>query len=143
MSIVAGYMPSEQGRAALAAAVQEAVAMRTRVVIAAHGYTDEQGQLTCADEAHVRELLADVSSEIPRADTLDEPIVETSADVDAGEFMLEVGRRHQAHMMVIGIKRKSRFGKLSLGAAAQRVFVEAPCPVLVVKDATSRDAPIE
>jgi nucleotide-binding universal stress UspA family protein len=36
-------------------------------------------------------------------------------------------------MIVIGIKRRSRVGKLMFGSNAQYVILEAHCPVLAVK----------
>ena len=44
-------------------------------------------------------------------------------------FLLE----NEIDEIVIGIKKRSKVGKLIFGSTAQYVILEAPCPVLTVK----------
>jgi nucleotide-binding universal stress UspA family protein len=59
--------------------------------------------------------------------------VRSSDQEDVGDFLLEVAGEVSATLLVIGLRRKSRIGKLNLGATARKVVMDAPCPVLAVK----------
>ena len=47
--------------------------------------------------------------------------------------LIEVAEEVNADFIVIGLRRRSPVGKLILGSNAQRILLEAPCPVLAVK----------
>ena len=50
-----------------------------------------------------------------------------------GEDLVQFAGENKADMIIIGVKRKSKVGKLVFGSTAQQVILEAPCPVLTVK----------
>ena len=51
------------------------------------------------------------------------------------EHVLKVAQEVDATLIVIGLRHRSRVGKFLLGSSAQRILLEADCPVLTVKSA--------
>lgn len=128
MTVVVGYSPSGQGRAALDAAIRHAVRAHRPLVIASHLYNDPDEGPAVATEQSVRAACAETGSELP------EITVRSCDKRDVGEFLLDMAEEFSASLLVIGLRRKSPIGKLNLGASARRVVLGAPCPVLAVKD---------
>lgn len=128
MTIVVGFVPRPEGRAALRRAVVEA-ALRDEdllVINAARGQAwAEAGYAEEQDLAAVRDILTgagvrfDVRQVVRGKDPADEV-------VDAAEA---VG----AALIVIGLRRRSAVGKVILGSTSQRILLEAGCAVLTVK----------
>ena len=50
-----------------------------------------------------------------------------------GEDLVEFAKEHQVDEIIVGIKRRSKVGKLLLGSTAQFVILGAHCPVVTVK----------
>ncbi|MCK6209319.1 universal stress protein [Georgenia sp. EYE_87] len=126
MAIVVGYVTTQEGAAALDAAVAETRRRDSRliVVLARRSRGDDPSQLEAEADA-VRDLLddADIAYDIRqlrRSDDVAQSLVATAEEVGA-------------ELIVIGLRRRSPVGKLVLGSNAQRILLDAPCPVLAVK----------
>ena len=52
---------------------------------------------------------------------------------DSAEELISTAETTDADFIVIGLRRRSPVGKLLLGSNAQRVLLDAACPVLAVK----------
>ena len=50
-----------------------------------------------------------------------------------GEDIVQFAEKNSIDLIVIGVRRRSKFGKLIFGSNAQRIILTAPCPVLTVK----------
>jgi nucleotide-binding universal stress UspA family protein len=50
-----------------------------------------------------------------------------------GEDIVDFARQNKIDEIIIGVKHRSKIGKLIMGSTAQYVILEAPCPVLAVK----------
>ena len=57
---------------------------------------------------------------------------------EPAEDLIEAAESSHAELIVIGLRRRTPVGKLILGSNAQRILLDATCPVLAVK-ATSED----
>ena len=57
----------------------------------------------------------------------------TADNLDPAEELIAAADESDAEFIVIGLRRRSPVGKLLLGSNAQRVLLDAACPVLAVK----------
>jgi nucleotide-binding universal stress UspA family protein len=52
---------------------------------------------------------------------------------DFGEDLVQFAEQNKIDEIVIGIRRRSKAGKLLFGSTAQYVILNAPCPVVSIK----------
>ena len=50
-----------------------------------------------------------------------------------GEDLIEFANENKIDQIVVGVKRRSKVGKLLMGSTAQYVILQAECPVITVK----------
>lgn len=121
-TVVVGYVPKPEGDAALTAAIDEAVRREaTLVVVSARRASNE----TSPDLTGVRKRLGDSGVAFDLREIVRGP--------DASEDLISISEDTGAELIVIGLRRRTPVGKLILGSNAQRVLLDAPCPVLAVK----------
>ena len=53
--------------------------------------------------------------------------------MEPGEDLVAFARENNIDEIIIGVRHRSKVGKLVFGSTAQYVILEAPCPVLTVK----------
>jgi nucleotide-binding universal stress UspA family protein len=53
--------------------------------------------------------------------------------LEAGEDLVQLADEHKADEIIIGVRRRSKVGKLIFGSTAQYVILNASCPVVTVK----------
>jgi len=53
--------------------------------------------------------------------------------LQAGEDLILLAEEHKVDEIIIGVRRRSKVGKLIFGSTAQYVILNATCPVLTVK----------
>jgi nucleotide-binding universal stress UspA family protein len=126
--VVVAYTPRADGRAALHRAVEEARLRGLRLVVVNASRGDALVDPAFAppdDVAEVRALLDDtgVPHEIRQQPSGDDP----------AEQVVDIADEVDAELIVIGMRRRSAVGKLLLGSTAQRILLDARCPVLAVK----------
>lgn len=128
MTVVVGYVPGPSGEAALEAALAEADRRRETLLVVNVGLPDAANDPRFLDEGERsrladRLLFAGAAFEIEQLVRGREPADE----------LVEAAARVRASVLVIGMRRRSPTGKLLFGSQAQRVLLDADCPVLAVK----------
>ena len=53
--------------------------------------------------------------------------------LSSGEDLVEFANENQIDQIIVGVKRRSKVGKLLMGSTAQYVILQARCPVVTVK----------
>ena len=53
--------------------------------------------------------------------------------LDAGEDLVKFARQNNVDEIILGVRSRSKVGKLIFGSTAQIVILESHCPVLTVK----------
>ena len=129
-TIVVGYVPKSEGRAALKRAAEEAQLRDARLVVV---NSHRGGREFDADDAIETEAqLEEVRSTLREAGVENE-VRQLVRGMDPAEDLINVAKEVDAEFIIIGLRRRSPVGKLILGSNAQRVLLDAPCPVLAVK----------
>jgi nucleotide-binding universal stress UspA family protein len=129
-TIVVGYVPKAEGRAALRRAAEEARLRGARLVVI---NSERGGRSFDADEARQHEAeLETVRGQLAEAG-IEAEVRQLVRGMDVAEDLIAVAEETAADFIVIGLRRRSPGGKLILGSNAQRILLDAPCPVLAVK----------
>jgi nucleotide-binding universal stress UspA family protein len=129
-TIVVGYVPKPEGRAALRRAAEEALLRDARLVVV---NSHRGGREFDRDDAVESESqLEEVRTELTNVG-VEHEVRQLVRGMDPAEDLINVATEVGAEFIVIGLRRRSPVGKLILGSNAQRVLLDAPCPVLAVK----------
>jgi nucleotide-binding universal stress UspA family protein len=67
------------------------------------------------------------------ADGIENEVRQLVRGNEPAEDLIAVAEEVGADIIVIGLRRRTPVGKLIMGSNAQRILLEAPCPVLAVK----------
>ena len=134
MSIVVGYIPTREGRAALRRAAAEAELRKAELIVI---NSDTGKNFDPDDTLRFESALEGVRSRLGRAGVTVE-VRQLVRGMEPAEDLIAVAQEEHAEFIVIGLRRRTPVGKLILGSNAQRILLDATCPVLAVK-ATSED----
>ena len=126
--IVVGWTPNAQGEAAVEAAVVEAGRRDAvlHVVNASSGDSYVDAKMASDEQlGALRERLA--------GQGVEHEVAQSVGTFEPAEAILDAADRTSAALVVLGIRRRTPVGKLLMGSTAQRVLLQAKCPVLAVK----------
>ena len=127
MSIVIAYSPDIYGRAALDHGLAEALLRETRLVVVNATRGDSLVDSHYAHEDEVQQVLDRLEAEGVDAK------VRRDVVPDIADAVLAVAKEEDATLIVVGVRHRTPVGKMLLGSVAQRVILDASCPVLAVK----------
>ncbi|MBA2638538.1 MAG: universal stress protein [Nocardioidaceae bacterium] len=129
-TIVVGYVPKAEGQAALRRAAEEALLRDAKLVVV----NSHRGGRDFDREDAVRSEteLETIRAELTEAGVAHE-IRQLVRGLDPADDLIQVAADVEADFIIIGLRRRSPVGKMILGSNAQRILLDAPCPVLAVK----------
>ncbi len=125
MTVVVGFVQTPEGLAALRRAAIETAQRRSSLLVVRPATDPGPDEAAEAELARVR---AELEAEGLTVGERRAAVGQEHADV-----LLSVVAEIEPELVVIGLRRRTPVGKLILGSNAQRVLLEAPCPVLAVK----------
>jgi nucleotide-binding universal stress UspA family protein len=130
MKILVGYEGSNSAKAALQQAIIHAKAFEAQVIVITSltgGSVTEEVEIGNANDdlAEAEKMLKDAG--IPCETHL------LVRGMQPGEDIVNFAAEIKAEAVIIGVKRRSKVGKLLFGSNAQYVILKAHCPVTTVK----------
>ena len=123
MTVLVAYNESPQGEAAMRAAVAEAVRRRQKLAVLV---------LTPQADTKVPASLAHLLDAVPGTISI-APISFRAEQADVADAIVDQAEAVSADLVVIGSRKHSTVGKFLVGSTTQRVLLDSPAPVLVVK----------
>ncbi len=127
MTIVAAYSADPYGRAAVEHAAAAARDNGTRLVVVNATRGDSYVDPRFAGDAELARLEAELR------DSGLEVVIRHDVVTDVADAVLDAAEQEAASLIVVGVRRRTPVGKMLLGSVAQRVILDARCPVLAVK----------
>ncbi len=128
MTILVAYVPRPEGEAALQKGIEIAQRRNEHLIVvnASPGGHDEDASLADPQAIERIEQLLSVSSvkaEVKQFVRGNSAVEEIEALVDSLPISV----------LIIGLRRRSKVGKLIMGSVAQDILMSVSCPVLAVK----------
>lgn len=130
MAIVVGYVPTKEGRAALRRAADESLLRKSKLIVinSQRGGRDYDG----AEAERFETELNRIQGELDEVG-IEHEVRQLVRGNEPAEDLIAVAEEESADFIVIGLRRRTPVGKLILGSNAQRILLDASCPVLAVK----------
>jgi nucleotide-binding universal stress UspA family protein len=130
MKILVGYDGSNSAKDALALAKKHAAAFDATIIIVT---SLTGGSVTHAVEVeHASENL-ELAKKMLDEDGIQGETKLLVRGMTPGEDIVDYAKEKAFDEIIIGIKRRSKVGKLLFGSNAQYIIIKAPCPVVTVK----------
>ncbi|WP_151082603.1 universal stress protein [Nocardioides cynanchi] len=129
-AVVVGYVAKPEGEAAVEQGIAEAKLRGVSLIVV----NSQRGGREYDDDASLR-TEHDLTSleEKLKASGVEHEVRHLVRGFEPAEDLISIAEATDADLIVIGLRRRTPVGKLILGSNAQRILLDAPCPVLAVK----------
>ncbi|GLY33528.1 universal stress protein [Kineosporia sp. NBRC 101731] len=127
MTVLLAHTPHASAEAAFESALEQAIFRDTDLVLV----NATKGETLVDPKYATDEALTEFSQRAAgRGVGLS---IERPVDADIAAAVLTVAGRYDTDLIVLGVRHRSAVGKFLLGSVAQRIILDADCPVLAVK----------
>ena len=129
-AVVVGYVAKPEGEAAVEQGIAEArLRNATLIVVNSH-----RGGREFDDDTSARsdQDLSGLEARLEESG-LEYEVRQLVRGYEPAEDLISIAEASDAELIVIGLRRRTPVGKLILGSNAQRILLDAHCPVLAVK----------
>lgn len=130
MKILVGYDGSNSGKEALNVAKIHAKAFQAEVYVVTSmikGTENEQDEINQANRG------LEWAKTLFEEEKIKCEIHLLIRGLSSGEDLVEFAKEKEVDEIIVGVKRRSKVGKLLMGSTAQYVILKAKCPVVTVK----------
>ena len=130
MNILVGYDGSNSAKDALKLAKDHAMALDAKVDVVTSMVAAKNSQY---DDVRQAELGLEYAKALLEEDSIDCETHLLIRGLSPGEDLVQFAEDNQINEIIVGVRRRSKVGKLLMGSTAQHVILNAPCPVVTIK----------
>ena len=130
MKILVGYDGSNVSKEAVSLAVRHAETFKGEIIIA---HSMVGGPEVPRKDFEIAENNIEQEKNRLRNNGIQCQALLSVRGLQAGEDLIQLAEEHKADEIIIGVRRRSKVGKLLFGSTAQYVILNASCPLVSVK----------
>jgi nucleotide-binding universal stress UspA family protein len=131
MKMLVGYDGSNMAKAALELAKKRAKVWGAKIDVV--NCMAQSRNLEYGDIRKVEQILEDEVRYILNSENIPYETQLVISSLESGEDLVQFAEENKIDEIIIGIRKRSKVGKLVFGSTAQYVVLNAPCPVVSVK----------
>ncbi len=131
MKLLVGYDGSNVAKAAVELAKKRAMVWGAKIDVV--NSMAQSRNLEYEDIRKAEQKLEDEVHQILNSEKIPYNTNLLISDLEPGEDLVQFAEENKIDEVVIGIRKRSKVGKLVFGSTAQYVILNAPCPVVSIK----------